>query len=166
MTRRSPSWFFRSAARKLSDDVGRRPWRIAHVLAFERDSNERSKRGAIVPAFPEERHCRLRFTFVGAIASIEDEAYFQETRSTVMRNRADLAVALTRLGFEVLPSSANFVFARHPGHSGEALVAALRDRAVLVRHFAAPRIADFLRITIGSEAELRQSTEALSDFLD
>jgi histidinol-phosphate aminotransferase len=53
----------------------------------------------------------------------------------------------------VLPSQANFVFARHPGHSGEALARGLRERAVLVRHFAKPRIADFLRITIGTPEE-------------
>lgn len=101
----------------------------------------------------------------GAIASLEDEAYFQETRSTVMRNRARLIAALARLGFEVLPSSANFVFARHPGRSGQALAAALRERAVLVRHFAQPRTADFLRITIGSEPELERLTQALGEIL-
>jgi len=101
----------------------------------------------------------------GAIASLEDEAYFQDTRAVVMRNRAALTGALNRLGFEVLPSSANFVFARHPGHLGQALAAALRERAVIVRHFAAPRISDFLRITIGSENELDQLIRALSDIL-
>lgn len=101
----------------------------------------------------------------GAIASLEDEAHFQQTREAVIRNRAALTADLTRLGFEVLPSSANFVFARHPQHSGQALAAALRERAVLVRHFGAPRIADFLRITIGSEPELARLTDALSDVL-
>jgi histidinol-phosphate aminotransferase len=101
----------------------------------------------------------------GAIASLEDEAHFQQARSAVMRNRADLTSALIRLEFDVLPSSANFVFVRHPGHSGQALAAALKERAVLVRHFAAPRISDFLRITIGSESDLRRLTEALSEIL-
>ena len=101
----------------------------------------------------------------GAIASLGDEAYFQKTRETILRNRAGLTAALTRLGFEVLPSSANFVFARRPGHSGQALAAALRDRAVLVRHFSAARTADFLRITIGSEAELARLTGALGEIL-
>jgi histidinol-phosphate aminotransferase len=82
-----------------------------------------------------------------------------------MRNRADLTSALIRLALDVLPSSANFVFARHPGHSGQALAAALRERAVLVRHFVTPRIPDFLRITIGSEADLGRLTEALSEIL-
>jgi histidinol-phosphate aminotransferase len=101
----------------------------------------------------------------GAIASLEDEAHFQQTRSAVMRNRAGLTSALIRLGLDVLPSSANFVFARHPGHSGQALATALRERALLVRHFAAPRISDFLRITIGSQADLDRLTKALSEIL-
>jgi histidinol-phosphate aminotransferase len=97
----------------------------------------------------------------GAAASLADEAWFQRTRAAIIGNRADLTDALIRLGFEVLPSSANFVFARHPGHSGQALAAALRERAVLVRNFPTPRIADFLRITVGSEAEIARLTEAL-----
>ncbi len=59
-----------------------------------------------------------------------------------------------RLGFEVLPSSANFVFARHPAHQGAALAAALRQRAVIVRHFSASRIADYLRITVGTDEQI------------
>ncbi|WP_315799202.1 histidinol-phosphate transaminase [Bradyrhizobium sp. SZCCHNRI3043] len=101
----------------------------------------------------------------GAIASIEDDAHFQQARSVIMKNRADLSAALVRLGFEVLPSSANFVFARHSDHSGQALASALRERAVLVRHFTAPRIADYLRITIGSETELARLTDALREVL-
>jgi histidinol-phosphate aminotransferase len=101
----------------------------------------------------------------GAIASIEDEGYFQDTRQAVMRNRAALTGDLERLGFEVLPSSANFVFARHPAHAGKDLAAALRDRAVLVRHFSAPRIADYLRITVGSQGELARLTAALSEII-
>lgn len=102
----------------------------------------------------------------GATASLADEAYFQETRAAILRNRAGLTDALARLGFEVLPSSANFVFARHPAHSGQALAAALRARAVLVRHFGGARTADFLRITVGSEPELKRLTDALAEILD
>ena len=69
-----------------------------------------------------------RLAQAGAIASLEDEAYFQQARSAVMRNRADQSAALIRLGFDVLPSSANFVFARCPGYSGQTLAAALRER--------------------------------------
>lgn len=101
----------------------------------------------------------------GALASLADEAYFQETRAAIMRNRASLTASLTRLGFEVLPSAANFVFARHKTQSGQAVAAALRQRAVLVRHFSGARISDFVRITIGSEAELTRLTDALAEIV-
>jgi histidinol-phosphate aminotransferase len=101
----------------------------------------------------------------GAIAALQDEPYFQETRAVIMRNRANLTTALSELGFDVLPSSANFVFVRHPNHSGQQLAAALRQRAVLVRHFSGPRAADFIRITIASANELRQLTDALVELL-
>src|SRR6266567_2294725 len=84
----------------------------------------------------------------GAIASLADEAWFQQSRARVIEGRARLTRGLVRLGFEVLPSAANFVFARHPAQEGAALATALRQRAVIVRHFAAPRIADHLRITV------------------
>lgn len=101
----------------------------------------------------------------GAIASLEDEAFFQDARSAVMANRARLTQMLDRLDFVVLPSSANFVFARHRRLSGSALALALRERAVLVRHFSAPRISDFLRITVGSGPELDRLEDALSAIL-
>lgn len=101
----------------------------------------------------------------GAVAAIEDEAWFETTREKIIASRERLADQLTERGFEVLPSQANFVFARHPGHSGETLMRALRERAVLVRHFAKPRIADFLRITIGTDAECARLIEALDDIL-
>ncbi|MCY1229572.1 Histidinol-phosphate aminotransferase [compost metagenome] len=101
----------------------------------------------------------------GAIAAIEDEAWFEETRAKIIDSRELLAADLTQRGFEVLPSQANFVFARHPGHDGEALMKALRERAVLVRHFAKPRISDFLRITIGTDQECARLIEALDEIL-
>ena len=101
----------------------------------------------------------------GAIASVEDDSYFEETRIAVLRLRALMTAQLAGLGFEVLPSSANFVFARHPRHSGASLAAALRERAVLVRRFSAPRIADYLRITVGSEPDIRRLIQALTEIL-
>jgi histidinol-phosphate aminotransferase len=102
----------------------------------------------------------------GAIAAIEDEAYFQDSRARVIAGRRRLNDGLVELGFEVLPSAANFVFARHPAHQGAALAAALRQRAVIVRHFAAPRISDYLRITVGTGAQIDRLLRALSDILD
>jgi len=87
----------------------------------------------------------------GAVAAIEDDAWFQQTRTRIMASREGLHRNLSGLGFEVLPSQANFLFARHPGHGGADLAAGLRARNVLVRHFRKPRIQNFLRITVGTE---------------
>lgn len=100
-----------------------------------------------------------------ATAAIEDEAWFTETRDKIIANRTMLTDALAERGFEVLPSSANFVFARHPDHAGITLAKALRDRAVLVRHFAKPRISDYLRITIGTDAECHQLLAAIDQII-
>jgi histidinol-phosphate aminotransferase len=83
----------------------------------------------------------------------------------VIEGRQRLAGGLGQLGFEVLPSAANFVFARHPAHQGAALAAALRQRAVIVRHFAVPRIADYLRITVGTDAQTERLLSALLEIL-
>ena len=101
----------------------------------------------------------------GALASLADEAHFQAARAAVIAGRARMSQGLADLGFEVLPSAANFVFARHPAHAGAALTAALRERAVLVRRFEAPRIADFLRITVGTEAQIDRLLSALDEVL-
>ena len=101
----------------------------------------------------------------GAIASLEDETYFQESRARVIEGRERLTSGLEGAGFEVLPSLANFVFARHPAHEGAALAAALREQAVIVRHFTAPRISDYLRITIGTDEQIDRLLSALSRIL-
>jgi histidinol-phosphate aminotransferase len=101
----------------------------------------------------------------GAIASLQDEAWFQQSRARVIEGRERLNRGLFRLGFEVLPSSANFVFARHPAQQGAALAAALRQRVVIVRHFSAPRISEYLRITVGTDGQIDLLLAALSDIL-
>ena len=98
----------------------------------------------------------------GAIASIEDEAYFQQGRVRVMESRERLTRGLKGAGLEVLPSLANFVFARHPAHEGATLAAALREQAVIVRHFSAPRISDYLRITVGTDEQIDRLLSALA----
>ena len=90
-----------------------------------------------------------RVAQAGAVASVRDEDYFRESCARVVAGREAMTRALTGLGFAVLPSSANFVFATHPAQSGAELAAALRERAVLVRHFKQPRTAPYLRITVG-----------------
>jgi histidinol-phosphate aminotransferase len=76
-----------------------------------------------------------------------------------------LTAGLQELGFEVLPSAANFVFARHPMYKGADLALGLREKNILVRHFNKPRIADFLRITIGTDAQCELLLAALREVL-
>jgi histidinol-phosphate aminotransferase len=101
----------------------------------------------------------------GATASVRDEAYFRESCARVVAGREAMARELVRLGFDVLPSSANFVFARHPARGGLALAAGLRERAVLVRHFTRPRTADWLRITVGTDEDTRRLIAAAADIV-
>lgn len=96
-----------------------------------------------------------RFAQAGALASVEDSAYFEGMCAKVAASRARLVAGMAEMGFDVLPSAANFIFARHPAHDGAALAAALRERSIIVRHFGRPlRIAPFLRITIGTDAQI------------
>lgn len=107
-----------------------------------------------------------RLAVAGAVAAIRDRAYFEDTRARVMASRDRLAAELRRLGFEVLPSCANFLFARHASWGGERLQALLRERKILVRHFRSPRIEAFLRISVGTDAQCRELIRALEDVLD
>ena len=106
-----------------------------------------------------------RVAMAGAVAAIEDEAWFQHTCQSVIRNREKLVADLQASGFEVLPSAANFVFARHPAHDAAKLALALRERAILVRHFRMPRIEQYLRISIGTEAECAALSTALAELV-
>lgn len=101
----------------------------------------------------------------GAIASFEDEAYFQQVRGEVIENREQLTRALQARGFEVLPSSANFLFARHPDHEGAELASGLRAQGVVVRHFNRERIHPYLRITVGTLAQHDRLLAALDSLL-
>jgi histidinol-phosphate aminotransferase len=102
-----------------------------------------------------------RLAIAGATAAVQDQAWLDETRKAIMTTRGRLTKALEELDFEVLPSKANFVFARHREAEARALFSALRRRAILVRYFALPRIDRFLRITIGTDSECDALIEAL-----
>ena len=106
-----------------------------------------------------------RLAMAGAIAAMEDQEYFERTRRAVMRSREGLAADLTALGFEVLPSAANFLFVRHPAREGVELAASLRRRSIIVRRFETPRIDQFLRISIGTDAQCRRLVDALREIL-
>ncbi len=94
-----------------------------------------------------------RLALVGSIAAFEDEEWFETSRQGVISERDRVTAELERLGFDVLPSKANFVFARHPEHAGADIAAKLREQGVIVRHFNKPRISEFLRITIGTAGQ-------------
>jgi histidinol-phosphate aminotransferase len=102
------------------------------------------------------------FAQVGALASVQDEEYFQRTVIAVIEARELLTRGLVDLGFEVLPSSANFVFARNLSKTGLEWQQRLRDHSILVRHFEKPRLNDWLRITVGTSDEVRQLLRTLA----
>lgn len=104
-----------------------------------------------------------RLAQAGALAAVEDSAYYEAASQRVVATRDQLTARLQGLGFEVLPSSANFVFARHPEHQGKKLADWLRERAILVRHFNHPRIEDFLRITVGTPEQCDSLMKALTE---
>ncbi|WP_288441952.1 histidinol-phosphate transaminase [uncultured Pseudomonas sp.] len=103
-----------------------------------------------------------RMAIVGAAAAFEDQAYFEQTCRQVIESREALVEQLLAKGFEVLPSAANFIFARHPQQDAAQLAARLREQGVIVRHFKQARIAQFLRITIGKP----EMNQALLDALN
>jgi histidinol-phosphate aminotransferase len=101
----------------------------------------------------------------GGVAAFEDHAYFEQTRQAVMSSREGLVLSLEDLGFDVLPSQANFVFANHPAHAAVWLAARLRDHGVLVRHFKQARIDAYLRISVGTPTQCEQLVSALTSVL-
>lgn len=107
-----------------------------------------------------------RFASAGAIAAMQDVGYFEQTCHKVIATREALVKDLTTLGFEVLPSGANFIFAKHKTFGGAELTAKLRERSIIVRHFKSPaRISNYLRITIGTDEQSKQLIDALTAIL-
>jgi histidinol-phosphate aminotransferase len=99
------------------------------------------------------------------LASLEDEQWFLECCQRVIATRERTTAQLTQRGFEVLPSAANFVFARHASRPAAEIFASLREREVIVRYFNKPRISEFLRISIGTDEEMDALQSALDDIL-
>ncbi|MCL2057425.1 MAG: histidinol-phosphate transaminase [Oscillospiraceae bacterium] len=99
------------------------------------------------------------------VAALSDREYLEKTTALIIKTRENTAQRLHSMGFEVLPSGANFLFARHENKPGGLLYNALRDRGILVRHWDLPRIKDFLRITIGTDKEMDALCAALADIL-
>ena len=94
--------------------------------------------------------------------AVRDEAYFQETTARIIKTREAAKGRLAGLGFHLLDSRANFLFASHPDYQAQKLYEALKKEDIYVRYFDAPRINQYLRITIGTDEEM----EALYAFLE
>lgn len=106
-----------------------------------------------------------RLAMAAAIAAIEDEAYFKETREKIIATREATTKALVSLGFDVLPSAANFVFASHPQIDAAILYEQLREKDILIRYFESEPIDQFVRISIGTDEEMDAFITAVQDIL-
>ncbi|TMF23584.1 MAG: histidinol-phosphate transaminase [Chloroflexi bacterium] len=105
-----------------------------------------------------------RLAIAAAVAAIEDEAHHRRLVEEVVRNRGELARALEELGFEVVDSATNFVFARPPRPAAE-VVTALRERKILVRHYDREPIVGWIRVTVGTREQHAALLDALKEVL-
>ncbi len=106
-----------------------------------------------------------RLTMLAGEASCDDNEYYMNNCRRIMATRERVTKELEALGFFVIPSKANFVFAKHSSVGGEEIYTRLKARGVLVRHFTGARIADFNRITIGTDEEMNKMLEVLSEIV-
>ena len=106
-----------------------------------------------------------RLTLIAGTAAMEDQGYLRDCVAAIAATRERTAEALRALGFEVLPSCTNFLLARHPAASGQALYEALKARGILVRHFKKPRIESFVRVSIGTDAQMDAFVSAVKAIL-
>ncbi|GAB4074071.1 histidinol-phosphate transaminase [Barrientosiimonas marina] len=104
-----------------------------------------------------------RLAIAGAAAALEDRDYFAETTRQIIATREWFAGELKSRGFSVLPSQTNFVFVRHPAYEAGALYEQLKQRGIMVRHFNKPQIKDYLRITIGTQDNMKEVLAALDE---
>lgn len=105
-------------------------------------------------------------TMAAGIGALEDDVYFRNNCNAVMQNRQWTVDALRNLDFTVLNSASNFLFARHSTVSGEVLYRKLKEKGVLVRHFAKPRLREYIRITIGSREQMEVFLEKVREILE
>ena len=104
-----------------------------------------------------------RFAIAAAVASFEDQAYFEAQCQKVIASRDKLVMELESMGFKVLPSKANFIFASLPSKDTGELAAQLREQGIIVRYFNKPRINQFLRITIGTDEQNQRLVDSLKN---
>ena len=99
-------------------------------------------------------------------ATVDAEPYYREKCAAIIRTREVIAKKLAKLGFEVLPSQTNFLFVKSDKVGGAELYGKLKARGILVRHFGNPRISDFVRITIGTDAQMDACIAAIRAILE
>lgn len=107
-----------------------------------------------------------RETLVAGENALREQSYYDNNCKKIMDNRAFTTKELENLGFEVLPSSANFIFARSESISGEDYYLKLKDNGILVRHFSRPEISDFVRITIGTLEQMQTLIDKTKSILN
>lgn len=106
-----------------------------------------------------------RLTQVAGLKALENNSYYMDNCKTIIKNREYTEKALTELGFYVIPSKANFVFAKSDKIDGEALYLKLKAKGILVRHFTKDRIKDYNRITIGTMEQMNALIQAIKEIL-
>src|SRR5690625_1179814 len=107
-----------------------------------------------------------RLALAGATAAIKDKKYFEETTKKIIATREVTIANLEKLGFDVLPSAANFVFASHPTVDAKYLYEQLREQDILIRYFGTAPIENYVRISIGSDEEMDQFIQAVKMIID
>lgn len=105
-------------------------------------------------------------TLAAGVAAMKDSYYYDSCVKKIVANREHTKSELEKLGFEVIPSKANFVFCKHSAIPSEELCKKLREEGILTRHFADPELLDYLRITIGSEQEMEVVLIAIREILE
>lgn len=106
-----------------------------------------------------------KLAMAGSVAAIEDQEYLHKISKAVIQTRETLVKDLSQLGFETIPSQANFVFTKHPSKDAAQIAAALREKHIIVRHFKLPRIDQHLRITIGTDAQCTALIKELKEIV-
>ncbi len=106
-----------------------------------------------------------QLAIAGATAAMQDREHFERTRQAVIDERELLINKMRKLDFDILPSAANFIFARHLEYDAEKLAEKLRDQGIIVRHFRQARIEQYLRITIGKPKENAALLTALNEIV-
>lgn len=106
-----------------------------------------------------------RLALAGAVAAFKDDAYFRAARDKIIGTRERTASKLQHLGFKVIPSQANFLFISHSTIAANVLYEGLREKGVLIRYFKKPKIDNYLRVSIGSDAEMDIFLQVLTELI-